>query len=95
MPPGIETINAATLGDTLGDRRILLIVDDVWREQDLRPFVQGRVRTTRLITTWLNQVVPLGAFRQPVDAMTQAEASELLAYGLPRIRFRSGRRRVI
>jgi hypothetical protein len=29
------------LGLALGDRRILMVVDDVWREQDLRPFMQG------------------------------------------------------
>ena len=38
--PGFENLNAAAakLGEALGDRRILLIIDDVWREQDLRPF---------------------------------------------------------
>ena len=37
--PGLETINAAAgkLGEALGDRQILLIVDDAWREPDLRP----------------------------------------------------------
>ncbi len=41
--PGLETISAAAgkLGEALGDRRILLIVDDAWREQDLRPFCRA------------------------------------------------------
>ena len=51
-PPGLATINAAAaaLGEALGERRILMIVDDAWREQDLRPFLQGGRNTTRLIT---------------------------------------------
>ena len=42
--PGLETINAAAakLGEALGDRRILLIVDDAWREQDLQALPAGR-----------------------------------------------------
>ena len=84
--PGLETIDAAAaaLGEALGDRRILMIVDDAWREQDLRPFLQGGRNTTRLITTRLNRVLPTNAFRQPVDAMKGKEARELLASGLPK-----------
>jgi hypothetical protein len=84
-PPGLETIDAAAaaLGEALGDRRILMIVDDAWREQDLRPFLQGGRNTTRLITTRLSGVLPEGAFRQPVDAMTSGQARTLLSGGLP------------
>ncbi len=58
--PGLETINAAAakLGETLSDRRILLIVDDVWREQDLRPFLQGGPNCVRLVTTRIDSVLP-------------------------------------
>jgi hypothetical protein len=75
-PPGLETINAAAsaLGEALGDRRILLIVDDAWREQDLRPFLQGGPNTTRLVTTRIDSVLPQEAVRQPVDAMQKSEA---------------------
>ncbi len=45
MPP------PSALGEALGDRRILLVIDDAWREQDLRPFLEGGRNTTRLITT--------------------------------------------
>ena len=85
-PPGLATIDAAAaaLGEALGDRRILMIVDDVWREQDLRPFLQGGRNTTRLITTRLSRVLPANAFRQPVDAMKGDEARELLSSGLPK-----------
>src|SRR5208337_1727228 len=83
--PGFQTIDAgaAALGEALGERRILMIVDDVWREQDLRPFLQGGPRTTRLITTRLGRVLPANAARHPVDAMTAREALQLLAWGLP------------
>jgi WD40 repeat protein len=84
-PPGLETINAAAgaLAEALGDRRILLIVDDAWREQDLRPFLQGGCNTTRLVTTRIDSVLPQEAIRQPVDAMREREALQLLAAGLP------------
>jgi hypothetical protein len=83
--PGVETIDAAAakLGEALGDRRILLIVDDAWREQDLRPFLQGGPRTTRLITTRIDNVLPAGTQRQSVDAMGADEALKLLAWELP------------
>jgi WD40 repeat protein len=83
--PGLETINAAAsaLGEALGDRQILLIVDDVWHERDLRPFLQGGPNTTRLVTTRIDSVLPIGAVRQPVDAMQLNEALKLLGGGLP------------
>ncbi len=85
-PPGLATIDAAAaaLGEALGERRILMIVDDAWREQDLRPFLQGGPNTARLITTRLSRVLPSNAFRQPVDAMTGDEALELLSSSLPK-----------
>jgi len=83
--PALETINAAAakLGEALGDRRILLIVDDAWREQDLRPFLQGGPNCVRLVTTRIDSVLPAKAVRQPVDAMQADEALELLSAGLP------------
>jgi hypothetical protein len=83
--PGVENLNsaAAKLGEALGDRRFLLIVDDVWREQDLRPFLQNGANTTRLITTRVSDVLPANALRQKVDAMQAQEALALLASALP------------
>ncbi len=82
--PGLENLNAAAakLGEALGDRRILLIIDDAWREQDLRPFSHGGRNTTRLITTRLSKVVPQDAQKQQVDAMRAGEARTLLSWGL-------------
>ncbi len=83
--PGLENLNAAAakLGEALGDRRILLVIDDAWREQDLRPFLQGGRNTTRLITTRRDDILPLKAERQAVDAMAADEALALLSWGLP------------
>jgi len=83
--PGLENLNAAAakLGEALGDRRILLVIDDAWREQDLRPFSLGGRNTTRLVTTRRDDILPLNAARQPVDAMRGGEALALLGWGLP------------
>ena len=84
-PPQLETINAAAaaLAEALGERRILLVVDDIWREQDLRPFLRGGPNTTRLVTTRIDSTAPANAFRQKVDALDGAEAVSLLSAGLP------------
>ena len=81
----LETLNAAAakLGETLGDRRILMVIDDAWREQDLRPFLQGGRHCVRLVTTRIDSVLPQDAVRQKVDAMKGGEALALLANGLP------------
>jgi hypothetical protein len=66
--PGLENINAASakLADSLGSRRILMVVGDAWREQGLRPFMQGRTNTTRLITTPNDNILPSNSVRQRV-----------------------------
>ena len=83
--PHLETIDAVAskFGETLGDRRILLVVDDVWREQDLRPFLQGGRNCVRLVTTRIDSVLPGHAVRQQVDAMQPDEALRQLSGGLP------------
>jgi hypothetical protein len=80
-----DTLNAAiaALGEAFGDRRMLLVIDDAWRETDLKPFLQGGPNVSRLITTRLDRVVPSHVFRQPVDAMSAEEAIALLSWGLP------------
>ncbi len=85
--PGLETLNAAAakLGETLGDRRILMVVDDAWREQDLKPFLQGGPNCVRLVTTRIDSVLPAKALRRPVDAMQAGEALSLLSTGLDHV----------
>ncbi|MBY3252152.1 NB-ARC domain-containing protein [Rhizobium laguerreae] len=93
--PGFSEIEAAgpALGEALGDRHILMVIDDAWREQDIRPFVSwGGRNTTRLITTRSNDVLrelPAQIFRQQVDAMSGDEARTLLSLRLPSDQVRS------
>ena len=66
----------------MSDRRILMVIDDVWREQDLRPFLQGGRNCVRLVTTRIDSVLPAEALRQKVDVMEGSEALSLLSCGL-------------
>jgi hypothetical protein len=83
--PRLETINAAAakLGETLSDRRILMVVDDVWHKQDLELFLQGGRHCVRLVTTRIDSVLPQKAVRRKLDAMQGSEALSLLSGGLP------------
>ena len=60
--PGVENVNAAAakLAEALGDRRVLMIIDDAWRDQDLRPFLQGGRNTAKLIITRRDDILPKG-----------------------------------
>ncbi len=62
---------------------ILMVVDDVWRKQDLEPFLQGGRNCVRLVTTRIDSVLPPEALRQKLDAMLGGEALALLSGGLP------------
>lgn len=81
----MTTIEAArtALAEALGDRRILLVIDDGWRKHHLDPFLQGGRFTTRLVTTRFDRELPDTAVRQAVDAMQASEALKLLSWGLP------------
>lgn len=82
--PGYTTVEAASdhLAELLADRDILMVVDDVWDLADLRPFLRGGARCTRLITTRDSATLPSGVQRINVDEMQPQEALELLGMGL-------------
>ncbi|MBC8013192.1 MAG: TIR domain-containing protein [Methyloceanibacter sp.] len=84
QPRAMATREAArtVLAEALGDRRILLIIDDVWKRTDLDAFLHGGGHTTRLITTRFDKELPENAVRQLVDGMRTDEARALLAGGL-------------
>src|SRR5262249_51877477 len=80
--PGYTSLEMVTnhLVELLADRDILLVLDDVWNDAHLKPFLQGGKRCARLITTRDERVVlssvPL-AQRIQVDAMQEDEAIQL------------------
>jgi hypothetical protein len=82
---GFTDLNAAAtrLAQALGERRLLLVIDDVWDSAHLQPFLEGGPHCTRLVTTRLPHVLPAAARNVPVDAMQQQEAVALLGFGLP------------
>ncbi|MGH9754228.1 MAG: NB-ARC domain-containing protein [Blastocatellia bacterium] len=76
-------LNEATnrLIELLGERDLLLVIDDVWNLDHLRPFLQGGPRCARLITTRNLETLPGGVHKVKVDAMKQNEAVDLLGAG--------------
>lgn len=65
-------------GGTKDNGRYLLVIDDPWRKSDVDLFLGGAPNTVRLVTTRLDDTLPLGTDKIPVDAMKPAEAVELL-----------------
>jgi NB-ARC domain len=72
----------AELGRVLGDRRVLLIVDDVWSAAQVEPFMMGGSGTVRLFTTRIRGVLPGSAQLVRVDQMGRDEAEQLLTAGV-------------
>ena len=58
--PGFADVVTASehLGELLGESRILLVIDDVWREAQLKPFLRGGPNCVRLVTTRLPRRPP-------------------------------------
>jgi hypothetical protein len=83
--PGYADVGTASehLGELLGEARILLVIDDVWREAQLKPFLIGGSNCVRLITTRLPRVLPAGSVAVAIDEMRTAEAAGLLSARLP------------
>ncbi len=76
----VESIEVARaeLRAALEDHSLLLILDDVWRTPDLKPFLEGGPRCARLITTRNEGVLPLDIPCISVDAMSPEESVQLL-----------------
>jgi WD40 repeat protein len=73
----------AELGRLLDEREpVLLVVDDVWEESQLRPFHMGGRCCTRLVTTRIPDLLPAGGLQIPVDAMSGDQARQLVADGV-------------
>ncbi len=73
---------AFQLGQKLEDRTCLLVIDDVWDEANLGPFLRGGKGCARLFTTRIAEIAS-SARVVNVDEMREAEALALLSKGVP------------
>jgi WD40 repeat protein len=78
---GCVEVAADAFAAALGELRILLVLDGVWRLDDARWFLAGGARCTRLLTT--QQRLPLKSAEIHVASMTREEAALLLGRELP------------
>jgi WD40 repeat protein len=69
--------------EAIGERQILLILDNVWESEDVLPFLQGGPRCVRLITSRRSDLLPPGASGVNVDRMEPEEAVALLTREIP------------
>ncbi len=83
--PGFQDVQTAAedLAERIGEARLLLVIDDVWREAQLRPFLRGGPNCVRLVTTRLPHVLPPSHIPIRIDAMRDAEGLELISRHLP------------
>jgi NB-ARC domain len=73
----------AELGRLLDEREpVLLVVDDVWEESQLRPFQFGGRCCTRLVTTRIPDLLPARGVHIQVDAMSSDQARQLVVDGV-------------
>jgi hypothetical protein len=66
----------------IGDKRILVVVDDVWSRSMANPFENLGAKSATLFTTRNTGVLPQDTFTRTVDAMTPSEARAMLVYAL-------------
>jgi WD40 repeat protein len=81
--PSFSSVEDAAyqFGEKLNEQNCLLVIDDVWDNEHLRPFLRGGKSCARLFTTRDSAIASAG---RPVrvDRMQEAEAVELLAKGV-------------
>ncbi len=73
----------ARLQAALSNKNILLVLDDVWDEAQVRDVVEASTGCARLITTRNTFTLPFEAILIDVGTMQDEEAGRLLAAGLP------------
>ncbi|GAB4574671.1 MAG: hypothetical protein Kow0077_22380 [Anaerolineae bacterium] len=82
--PGVQELVAAQekLAEAVAGKRCLIVVDDVWAETHVKPFLVPGKHHATVITTRFDECVPggSGVFRQKVDQMAEQDALNLLAY---------------
>ena len=78
LPGARARLQAALTGKT-----ILLVLDDVWDEAQIRDIVEVSTNCARLITTRNTLTLPFEAILVDVGTMNAEDAGQLLAAGLP------------
>ena len=68
--------------EVLADRDILLVLDDVWSAEHVRPFLSGGARCARLLTSRNLDTIPTTAAIVDMGTMAPVEANQLLLAGL-------------
>ncbi|MFQ3648157.1 MAG: NB-ARC domain-containing protein, partial [Anaerolinea sp.] len=78
-------LNDASNGirEALGDRKCLLVIDDLWKYEDLIPFIHDKSRCTYLITTRNVNELPINVQKVTIDRMKPEESVALLRTHLP------------
>ncbi|MFG2631758.1 NB-ARC domain-containing protein, partial [Streptomyces sp. NPDC048473] len=84
---GVKTVDPRAAGGRLGellDARdpVLLVIDDIWRPEQLAPFMIGGRSCRRLITTRNAGIAPRQGVAILVDAMTTGQAIATLTDGV-------------
>jgi WD40 repeat protein len=79
---GIEAARTRLI-ETIGEQRILLVIDDVWDINDLKPFIQGAPSCLRLITTRHSNAHSSHIPPITINEMQDNEAVSLLSNDLP------------
>jgi WD40 repeat protein len=66
----------------LAERDILLVIDDVWDTDVLKPFLNDGKRSALLITTRIKEILPANTRSFTIDVMYRDEAVQLLCLGV-------------
>jgi hypothetical protein len=74
---------AAALREVLSSRRSILVIDDVWSEAALEPFLRGGPQCARLITTRNRDVARRARHVVSVEELSLLDAAEMLASYIP------------
>ncbi len=81
-PPLTDPKQAGTeLGRALRDRRMLIVVDDVWHDSQVKAPTQGDTPSVWLLTTRDRSLAPRSAMVVEVGALGEASATALLTAG--------------